>query len=162
MQKSRQEILHIYLKLVADDCTWPLQNHVQKASDNFENTRYHLQHLIKDGVLDRNETKHIIPGPKFIPTLHSLGVLDKWLLSPGAPLLLSQLGGRMKTLGQTRVGVVTSVEEDRAYVVWVGSDNEGAYIKRSTLRRVWPVEIGNRIYATQYTTKYQGFVKEDR
>lgn len=159
MHKSSQEILSLYLEMVAEDKAFPLQNHVQKASDAHENTRYHLQKLLKAGVLERNETKQIVPGPQFIPCLHSLGILDKWLLSEGAPLLLNQLGGVCRTTGQTRLGVVSEVKEEEAIVVWLGEDSRPCRIPRKTLRRIWPVRVGDRIYATQYTTKTQGFVK---
>lgn len=160
---TKDLVLIEYLETVDETLAFPVQHQIHKRRSSPSGSRYHLTNLEKEGVLERNEHKQLLPGPRFIQKLHSMGILDKWLRTKAGGLFMLYLGGQSTTWVETRVGIITNVKAGGAVVTWM-PDEEGrtsqTKIKRSTLRRIWPVYVGDKLYATRYETKMYNFSKE--
>lgn len=159
--KTTDKILLAYCEIVERDLTFPVHFTIQK--EHGRGCRYHLTQLEEQGVLERNEAKQLLPGPRFIQRLHQIDSLDKWLRTKAGALFMLHLDGPQTTWVESRVGIVTEVKAGGAVVTWI-PDEDGntsqTKIKRSSLRRIWPVYVGDKLYVTRYETKTYNFAKE--
>lgn len=155
---NKLKTMLMYLGFVEDNMCFPLLGNIQKIADSPEGVRYHLEAMVKEKILEKNEQKNLLPGKNFLWYLENEGILDQWLQSK-AGLLFMSVCGSGKFIGTTVQGLIVAADDEKATIAWADTERKNSVLTKKQLKRIWPVRRGENIYVTTFEAKLQGVSK---